>query len=479
MALAAAVAGCTSYQAKPLDPPAILAEVDRQRRGDDAASTAESAAEAAFTFAQAARWMAEHGPDLREARSQYETALAVSRVPTPLPNPTIQAGLQHAFGPDVGPIRRVQPFGGLGLTLPLGRTRACQNELNRVIAERLHVELEARHREIYLDLRRSYAQWCVAAARIETGKKVGESFGKSVALSRQLVEAGVATSLDVGLLELEQGRAEAAVLSARHDLAGLERELSRLIGVHAERFVAPSEPLLPDLPDEPPAPGELIAVLLDHHPALARLRAQYEEAEATLRLEIARQWPDLQIGTPFSSDPDVRRTVIGLSLGLELPLLDRNQPGIAKAHHQREEVRLKYEAAANRALADIEGARQAAARAADEWRFVRQTLLPRAEKNVDLAQRQLQAGSGDTLGFLTAQRARAELVVEALEAELSLREAWVDLEQAIGKPLLHFPGESDAGRPGAAQPEVAAPSATPESPETSATPERPVRRRLR
>lgn len=458
----ALVAGCRSYQARPLHAAAIFAEVEQSRHPAPSTPSPDRLAPP-LTCALAERWLLTSGPDLLEARAAYEAALAVSRVPIPLPNPRLEVGMQHAFGPDVAPIRQVQPFGGLGLTLPVGRARACRQELNRIRAERSRVELEARTREVTLQLRETYLRWLLALARRSASADLAVSFDRSVTIARKLVEAGVATSLDVGLLELERGRAESAVLAAEREQIRCEQELSRLLGVSAEHFGAPVAPLLPQLPDTLPSGTELLDALIVHRPDLARLRAEYEEAEAALRLEIAQQWPDLEIGTPFDAESGERKSVIGLSLGLSVPIFDRNQPGIAAAHEHREQLRRSYEAAANRALADLEGTQREVAGATRSLAFVQSTLLPRAEKNVMLAREQLQAGAEDALRLLAAQRSLGEIQIQAIEAEFALRAQWSALEQAVGKPLMAFPAEADAGPSHAAETTPDSPIGNPDS----------------
>ena len=71
--------------------------------------------------------------------------------------------------------------------------------------------------------------------------------------------------------------------------------------------------------------------LRDNHPELARLRARYEAAEAALRLEISKQFPDLRIGPSAAGDSGDKKTVLGLALGIALPIFDRNQQAIAAA----------------------------------------------------------------------------------------------------------------------------------------------------
>ena len=55
--------------------------------------------------------------------------------------------------------------------------------------------------------------------------------------------------------------------------------------------------------------------------------------------------------------------------------------------------------------------------------------------------RALETGVADALRFLTILRRARELSVELLRAEWAVYQAWLDLEQACGSPLLVFPEE--------------------------------------
>jgi outer membrane protein, heavy metal efflux system len=90
--------------------------------------------------------------------------------------------------------------------------------------------------------------------------------------------------------------------------------------------------------DQPPAPGSLpaphiradaVANRLDVQRALA----QYEAAQSRLQLEVARQYPDIDLGPGYAYEEGAH--LISLQLGAVLPLRNRNQGPIAEAEAQR------------------------------------------------------------------------------------------------------------------------------------------------
>jgi outer membrane protein, heavy metal efflux system len=395
-----------------------------------------------FTFARAIELMQVHSPALKELRAEFATATATANVKTPLPNPAVEVGPQFGFGPDIGSKYQLQPFGSLGFTIPTGKRLKRQDELNRSRAELARMEIQIRSRELFLQLRRQYSEFVLGRSRLAARKSIVESAQKSTALTRRLVEAGQATALDVGLIELDQARVQTDALSAEAQIADVEGNLSELIGVHAEHFENLQEPALPELPETVPALKDLQERLVLNHPALARLRARYEISERELRLEIAKQYPDFHFGPSFERETGEKKSMLGLTLGIDLPVFDRNQQAVATALKRRDEIRLKYEAAANRALAVLDKAWRAHQLAAQKLNLIKTVLLPKTTSNLELARRTLEAGGVDSLRFLETERGQRAVLLDAIDTELSVRAAWIDLEQAVGYPLVLFPSES-------------------------------------
>ncbi|MAG56513.1 MAG: hypothetical protein CMJ83_09495 [Planctomycetes bacterium] len=438
--LVSALTGCVSYEPRPLDAPALIARVDQARLAPE-----ETAGEG-VTFAQAASWLRRHGPSVREAVAAYQTALARARIPTPWPNPGLEVGPEYAFGPDAA-TNSVAPFGGIGITIPLGGRLARTDDLNQVVARVAQVDGLARHRELYLELRRHWVRLAAARATLLIRNDVVRAAAQSIATSRRLVDAGQATALDVALFELERGRREADRLAGVAEEAEAVADLSALVGVHTDRFLALNPAERPDsnapLPDLASLKGRLVA----QHAGLARLRARYEESEAALRLDVAKQFPDFHIGPAGSAEAGDDRTLLGLTLGIELPLFDRNQQAIAEAEARREEVRVRYEAEANRALAGLERAHRAAVIASERHRALRETVLAQAQDSIALARRSVSAGVGDAMRLLDAERGFRQVRLDVEKAAMAEAVARVDVEIAVGTPLFRFPSEASGETP--------------------------------
>jgi cobalt-zinc-cadmium efflux system outer membrane protein len=257
------------------------------------------------------------------------------------------------------------------------------------------------------------------------------------------VDAGAAGALDVGQMELELHQSRLALLKSRQETADAEAALSLLIGVHPSQFAALPDDALSELPIDILDLGHLKQLMVENGLDLAMIRGEYEVAESRLRLEIIKQYPDFELGTTFEKDPGETSRTFELTIGFDLPIFDRNQQGIAEARLHREELREKYAAAANRALAKLEHACRTYDLAREKLKWLKDNVLPRARSNVDVAKKSVAAARIDSLQYLEAERALNDVLIDTVEGELELRKSLIGIEQAVGRPLWLFPSEEE------------------------------------
>jgi cobalt-zinc-cadmium efflux system outer membrane protein len=137
------------------------------------------------------------------------------------------------------------------------------------------------------------------------------------------------TGTEVQAARVDAAAAEAAALAARAELAAVVAIPSRALD---------SLEVAPDSQQGCAALGPLGAdslgvLALTRRPEMGRVLAEYAVAEAEVRLEVARQYPDLELGPGFIWDQGVHRW----TLALALPNLFgfRNRAVIAQAEAAR------------------------------------------------------------------------------------------------------------------------------------------------
>jgi len=438
-ALALVLAGCATQSYEP--DPILQEEFGTLSQGREGSSADGKPGE--LSLAKAAEWLRARGPRVREAVARYRTALAKAGVATPWPNPGVSAGPEIGFGQE-DPINRVVPFVNVSLTIPISGRLGKQDEVNAALAGSARADALATFRELYLDLRAIYVRLAVAEQRESVRERVLEAARDSLAVVNDLVVAGGATALDVSLFQLEHARERSRVLGARLDRANAASDMSQLVAIRPARLGVLPERALPDLPTEVPTSDALHDLLVTEHPRLFRIRAEYEVAERQLHLEVVKQYPDLVFGPSFGGEAGERGTILGLSLGIALPIFDRNQQAIAQARRRREEIRTRYESEAQRVLNAVERARATVELASAQHRVLRDEVLPAAQTNVRIAEQSMAAGAAGALQLMDAERSLRQVQVEVLEAQLAQHLAWSDLEKAVGIPLVRFDSDPEA-----------------------------------
>lgn len=439
IALALTLTSCAtqSYEPEPLAAD-LIQSISAERLGTASRDTAAEL----LTLARAVSWLRTSGPRVREAIAAYHTALAKAGIATPWPNPGVEVGPEFGFGSDVD-VNEVVPFGSLSIAIPLSGRLARQDDLNAAVAEQIRIEALATFRELYLSLRAHLLHLTVARQRELLREALLESTRISLGTGTDLVEAGTATALDVSLLRLENARERSRRLQARLETANAAADLAELVAVSSSRLLTLQPMALPQLPTELPTFNHLQELIERENPRLVRLRAEYEVAERSLHLEVTKQYPDLTFGPSLGGESGERKTALGLSLGIELPLFDRNQQAIAQARKLREEIRTRYESEAHRVITAVERSLETVAITTERSAVLREDVLPVATRNVEIARQSLSAGSTGGLQVLDAQRSSREVQIEVLQAQLAEQIAWSDLERAVGFPLVQFHSDPD------------------------------------
>ncbi len=166
-------------------------------------------------------------------------------------------------------------------------------------------------------------------------------------LLRQRYDEGVLSRSEVARAEADRQSALADVASQRRDQAATQAELAAAIGIAGAELdrVPLAETPLHGCP-EPLVHDSLQEAALQSRRALRVVLADYQVAEAEVRLEVAHSWPDLQLGPGLFFDHGVGKWTVGFGLP-SLPL-NRNRGPIAEAEARRE-------VAANR-IAELPGA---------------------------------------------------------------------------------------------------------------------------
>jgi outer membrane protein TolC len=441
LALILALSGsCIRYQARPIEPAQAVEDFEARRLDAPELGAFLIANKEVETWPPAA-WDLKaltlaafyYHPDLDVARASYGVARAGVKTAGQRPNPTL--GLLMGYN-TTSPRSEITPWipeASLDIPIEVAGKRRIRIAQARELAASARWQVLAAAWEVRSRLRAAFLE--VYAAReseallaeqdklqtelvrlLERQKDLGEASGYDLTQARVALDQSRLASIEASRRSEEARAALAAAI-------GLPRRSLEGVQVSFDDLRRPE-------PDFPAGEVRLHAVL-NRSDILGAL-AEYEASQAALRLEIAKQYPDISLGPGYQLDQTDSKWTLGLSI--ELPIFNRNKGPIAEAMAAREESAARFLALQSRVLGELDAAIEDC-RAAVKKSQAADDLLTHltAQERVAQAQRDLGEISRPLhLGMAIELNAGAQARLEAL---VQAQEAVGRLENAAQSPL--------------------------------------------
>jgi CRISPR system Cascade subunit CasA len=279
---------------------------------------------------------------------------------------------------------------------------------------------------------------------VRSWRSVSASFSSQLADLRERQVAAMERRLasgEIARVEAERIRSEGAnVMRRRRDADASATQASQspaaAIGVPVEAL-AGITPVWPDF-DAPPDPALAASADARRQAILSRADllhalADYQSSEATLRGEVAKQYPQITVSPGYTWERGLVK--LPVSLGLILPPLDANRRAIATAEASRVEAGRKLDVVVLNAAAAVDAALVEARAARAALAEVRTRERPLAERLAAAAARGLAAGSTDRAEWAAAQAGAVEAALAELDALARVHAADAALEDALRQPV--------------------------------------------
>ncbi|HVW70861.1 MAG TPA: TolC family protein [Steroidobacteraceae bacterium] len=450
---AAGLAGCIHYAPRPL-PPERLATAFADRNLDDPGLRASLAAHRPVhgTDGPKKSWdradlllaMLYFNDAVAEGRQSLAVVAAGRRTARQRPNPTVTLLTEYANEGDQLTEFASQHGGaplwlwGLTPDLPLdiGTRRSARiavADLTTVQAKYDFLEVVWKER---VALRRALIDVLMTGKEVALLETVHGDRQAQLEMARRRLEAGAASRGDLDRLVADAVADEQRLHDARRRLSAARSALAATVGVPVT--AVESIRLSWDGIDQPHdvADGTLArwreAALLERADVHSAVEG-YSIAEEDLRLEVAKQYPQVHIGPAYTWDHGVHRLQFNLSM--ELPIFNQNQGPIGEAEARRSLAGARLEATVATAYQEIDEAirqwRLALARVAD----ARGPVYDAAQQIYATTQRGFDAGSSDRTELVAARVARSLAELQILDAVRTAQESLLVLEDALRRPL--------------------------------------------
>ena len=471
LALTLLLAGCAHFEPKPFDVVGTADDFDARSLGtpelrafiETNLGPASVWPPAEWSFEQLALAALFLHPKLDVARAELASVRAAEITAGGRPNPTVGVTPEYNFNAASG----VSPWiATLQFDIPIETAGKRGHRIGRAqhLSEAVRLRLGSVAWEVRSGVRIALIDHHDAGQRTELLSRQLAAQQRALTAMETKFSLGAATTVEVAPARLALARTRKEIADARVLGDEARARLAAAIGVPLQSLPPSAALLMPDAETKGESPsdvqrapsplnGEGAGVRGGNddaraNPSLASAEArrraltsradllaalaEYAAAETALRLEIAKQYPDVHLGTGYQFDQGDNKWALGLTA--EVPLLNRNQGPIAEAEAKRAETAARVLALQARIIGDVD--RALAVRQGGQSRLEAMKELRAAqETRVKSLRAQFDAGAIESFDVLAAE---AELAADELlhwEAKLKEMRAFGDLEDTIQFPL--------------------------------------------
>ncbi|MCP3099440.1 TolC family protein [Myxococcus sp. K15C18031901] len=381
-----------------------------------------------LTMEQSVALALERSPRLIEERAEAASAQALLEGASRLvqDNPQLQA----AVGPrirDVG--NTVEINVGLSQPLELFGQRGARKEAARATVAARQSRLESSKVELAAEVRQAFGAVLASEQALALAQDALSLAEEGRKAAEERLKAGAASHIEVNTARVDLGRAQSERVRAERRRTRAHTELKLLLGLD------PSEPITPDgelRADVEPAPSlaSLVEKAVSQRQDVEAARFEHEAAQAESRLARRQALPTPSLGVSYGREED--SNILQGTIGIDLPLFDRNQAARGVSSARERQARENLAALERFARTEVELAfnRYLTAQAAAE--VFGGDVLSALQENLSLVTEAYRAGKVDFLQLLIIRRDALDARRGYIEALEELNSAKAQLLKAVG-----------------------------------------------
>ncbi|MBC2665335.1 TolC family protein [Novosphingobium flavum] len=378
--------------------------------------------------------MLEYDPKIAQARAAVAVAAREAAAARKAASPSLTLTSEYANDPSAD-----SPWalgGALNLPLDFGDRRSARIDRANLAVVAARYDLAETIWAERTALQRGLVDYFAGSAQVERQGRILALRDAQLAVLEARARSGEIAGLD--LYPYRQQRAAAA--RARDDaqarsIGGLAAAAG-VLGVPAAALAGEAAPQWSDF-DRPTAPPRLTAearrAAMAGRADVLRALVTYDQAEADLRGELAKQAPAISLGPGYTWERGLVKLPFALSLSL--PSFDLNRSAIRGAEARRAAAGATIETAVATVQTAIESAEAEQRGAAAALERLRMAELPQTELAARRADDRLQLGAIGRAEWQAAQIAALEAGLAEIDAVARARLAEIALEDALRRPI--------------------------------------------
>lgn len=297
-------------------------------------------------------------PELDVVRARWAVAEARTKAASEYPNPTL--GLVPGYNTTTGTAASVSPWiVGVALDLPIETAHRRGYRITEAgyLSETARLEIAQMAWTVRHQVREALLDLYAFTQHEQNLSKDLKLAADATVFVQHLLDVGEISILEADQARTQEEQTRIAWLNVGLDKIAAQARLAEAIGVPVESLatVQLDFSAFESLPELPSTEMQQDALL--HRADLLAALANYQTSQSVLQAQIARQYPEIQIGPGYEFDQSEDKWSLGLSV--TLPVFNRNRGGIAAAAAAREEAAARVRLVQARIIAQVDqGANQ-------------------------------------------------------------------------------------------------------------------------
>ena len=375
----------------------------------------------------------ENNPITGAARAEIRAAEADALQAGLWENPTLGAEVEE-FGSDRGGIGDADTTLSINQTIPLGGDRGRARDAANAWASAASADFALQRNRLLASTAQAYVTAQAASETLSLRMELLEIANNSADAIRSRVEAGRASPIERNRADMLVGMATIAANDAASAQSAANNQLVAIwSGLPVNGELAPPLESF-DLDAYADAQPER---WISSNPELLQLRAVTRARGQEIRRERAAVIPDVTVGAGVRRFGGTDETAFVATLEVPIPVLNRNQGGVAAAASRENAARLNEEVMRRSLIAQYASSAGRFARAQSTYTQLNENILPASENALGAAQEAYREGALDILNFLDIQRSYFDVRVDLITARAELARAAIELDVLAGAPQLN------------------------------------------
>lgn len=374
--------------------------------------------------------------DLLISRFGIEHAKGQQITAALFPNPVSSIGAISSFTQGLTPSNSGQLTLQIQQLFEMAGKRGYRIESAGYGAQSAEAGFEDAVRQLSFTVKDAYYRVQLAQRRLTLAEENRDRFSRILEINTIRFKKGYIAEVDLIRIRLQFIDFHSQVIQSLQEAETARSDLRQLLRLSPVVQLELTTEL--DFKRLDPDIGRLRTVAMDARPDVRSKRAAFSQREADLKLAKAYRYPDITIGGGYAFQgprgPDNPQQA-ALTLGVPLPLFNRNQGGIIQA-----EVAVQTaEADLNRTLNQVENQVDVAYRNLIQSRRLVEAflggVLDDARSTATIVERAYERGGATILDLLDAARTSRTIQQNYIEALFNYQRNVIQLESAVGQEI--------------------------------------------